>query len=160
MIGVRYVDYQEDYLFSSTHPTNGNGLLVENVDNRLLGAQVGGDLIYPVSLRTNVGFRGKAGVYANFDERQTLVTNGGTLLINAGDNDVDIAGVIEGGIFANYQIVPSIRLTAGYEFWYLPGIATIPEQQPGLISPSSGTDVREEADLFLHGGSVGVQVLF
>jgi hypothetical protein len=160
MIGVRYVDYREDFIFRSTHATNGDGLLIERVRNKMLGAQIGGDLMFPVNLRTNIGIRGKAGVYANFDERDTILRNGGNLLLNAGDNDVDVAGLIEGGIFANYQIVPSIRLTAGYEFWYLPGVATIPEQSPSSITTSSGTDVSEGGDLFLHGGSVGVQVLY
>lgn len=160
MIGLRYVDYNEDFIFSSTHATNGNGLLVERAQNRLLGAQIGGDLMYPVNLRTNIGLRGKAGVYANFAERSTVLRNGGNLLLNAGDDSVDVAGLIEGGVFTNYQIVPSIRLTAGYEFWYLPGIATIPEQGPSIITPSSGTSVEQGGDLFLHGGTVGVQVLY
>ena len=159
MIGIRYVDYQEDYTFSSTSAA-GNGLYTERLDNNLIGAQVGGDLMFPVNLRTTVGFRGKGGVYANFAERGTLLTNDGTLLLNTGDDSVDIAGVIEAGIFGHYQLVPSIRLTAGYEFWYMPGIATLPEQSPGFLTQSSGTSVQQEDDLFLHGGSVGVEVLY
>ena len=160
MIGVRFIDYEEDYIFASTNIANGNGLFVESIDNQMVGAQLGGDLIFPVSLRANVGIRGKAGVYANFDERNTFLRNDGTVLLNSGDNDVDVAGLAEVGVFANYQIVPSIRLTAGYEFWYMPGMATVPEQQPHLITPASGTAVADSHDLFLHGGSAGVQILF
>ncbi len=160
MIGLRYVDYEEDYLFFSNRVGTGTGVLIESVDNQLLGAQIGADVLYPFSLRGNVGFRGKAGVYANLDERSTFLRNGGTVLLNAGDEDVDVAGIIEMGVVANYHIVPSIRLTAGYEFWYMPGTATVPEQRPGQISPASGTTVFDDADLFLHGGSVGLQVLF
>lgn len=160
MIGIRYIDYEEDYLFLSNSAANGNGLFLESVDNQMVGAQIGGDLMYPVSLRSNVGVRGKAGVYANFDERSTFLSNNGNILLNAGDNDVDVAGLIELGVFANYQIVPSVRLIAGYEFWYMPGMATVPEQQPSRITPASGTTVFDSADLFLHGGSAGVQILF
>lgn len=160
MIGVRYVDYEEDFLFFSQRTGVGNGLFVERVDNQLVGVQTGADLIYPISLRANVGVRAKAGVYANFDERETFLSNAGTIVLNAGDSDVDVAGIIEYGVFANYHVVPSVRLTAGYEFWYLPGMATIPEQSPTLVSPASGTTVFDSDDLFLHGGSVGVQILY
>lgn len=71
-----------------------------------------------------------------------------------------MAGLIEMGFFTNYQIVPSVRLTAGYEFWYMPGIATVPGQGPQFVNPSSASRVNNDHELLLHGGSVGVQVLF
>ncbi len=159
MIGMRYVDYEEDYLFFSSGAA-GTGLYSERLDNQLVGGQLGFDMLYPVSLRANVGVRGKAGVYANFSDRRTNLNNAGTAILNAGDSDVDVAGLFELGIFTNYHIVPSVRVTAGYEFWYLPGIATVPEQRPSLVSPASGTTVFDRDDLFLHGGSLGVQVLY
>ncbi len=159
MIGMRYVDYQEDYVFLS-ESARGLGTYRNRTRNRMAGAQIGGDLLYPASLRANFGFRGKAGVYANFDDTSALVQNGATTVVNAGDNSVDVAGLIEMGVFANYQVVPSVRLTAGYEFWYMPGIATIPGQNPRLISPNTATQVNNDNELFLHGGSVGAQILF
>lgn len=158
-VGMRFVDYEEDFLFISTGAA-GTGVLREGVDNQLLGAQIGAQVWYPVSLRANVGFRGKGGVYANFADRVTTMTNAGATILNSGDSDVDVAGLIELGWFGNYQIVPSIRLMAGYEFWYLPEIATIAEQRPTVITPTSGTVVNQGDDLFLHGASFGVQVLF
>ncbi len=159
MIGMRYVDYQEEYLFLSDS-ARGLGQYQNNVNNRMVGAQIGADILYPVSLRANFGMRGKAGVYANFDEQRVFLQNGATTILNAGDNSVDVAGLIEMGVFTNYQIVPSVRLTAGYEFWYMPGIVTVPGQAPQFINPSAGTRVDNDNELFLHGGSVGVQVLF
>lgn len=159
LIGMRYVDYTEDYLFQSTS-VRGVGSYFNQVKNRMVGAQVGADIFYPVSLRGNVGFRGKAGVYANFDETNVSMQNAATTIVNAGDNSVDLAGLIEIGMFANYQLVPSVRLTAGYEFWYVPGIATVPSQAPQFINPSTGTRVDNDNELFLHGGSVGAQILF
>jgi len=159
MIGIRYVDYQEQYLFLSDS-AQGLGQYQSKVQNRMAGAQIGADMLYPVSLRANFGVRGKAGVYANFDEQSVLLQNAATTLINAGDNSVDVAGVIEMGVFTNYQIVPSVRLTAGYEFWYLPGVVTIPGQSPQFVNPSTGTRLDNDSEVFLHGGSLGVQVLF
>ncbi len=160
MIGVRYVDYEEDYLFLSQNSTVGNGLFTQGLDNQMIGAQVGADILYPVGLRTHVGFKGKAGAYANIENSRTLLQNAGTTIINAGDNNTDLAGLFEIGAFVNYQIVPSIRLTAGYEFWYAPGIAVIPDQSPTQINPSTGTFVSNSDELFLQGGSVGLQILF
>ena len=46
----------------------GVGTYRNRIKNRMAGVQIGADIFYPVSLRGNFGFRGKAGVYANFDE--------------------------------------------------------------------------------------------
>jgi len=159
-IGVRYVDYEEDFRFVSSRSGVGTGVLNESIDNEMIGVQLGADILYPVSLRGNIGFKGKGGVYANFDERNAFLSNAGTTLINSGDSDVDVAGLIELGVFGNYHIVPSIRLTAGYEFWYMPGMATVPEQMPNVITPTSGTIIHDDDDVVLHGGHVGIQVLF
>ena len=160
MIGVRYIDYEEDYRFTSTHAANGIGLFANNITNQLIGAQVGADLMYPVNLRTSVGFRGKGGVYGNFMDSATVMTNDGSIVLNSGDSRVDLAGLIEAGVYGSYQLVPSIRFTAGYEFWYMPGVATVPEQLPQQVTLGSGTDVRNDDSILLHGASVGVQVLF
>jgi hypothetical protein len=159
-IGVRYVDYEEDYQLFANSTAGGIGLLNDSVDNELLGLQIGGDLLYPVSLRGNMGFKAKGGVYANFAERNHFISNAGTPIVNSGDSEVDIAGIIELGVFGNYHIVPSVRLTAAYEFWYMPGIATVPDQNPAVVTPASGTSISLGDEVLLHGGSVGVQVLF
>ncbi len=159
MIGARFIDYEEDYAFLSTSAA-GTGLLTESVDNQMAGLQIGANLLYPTSLRSSVGFRGKAGVFANFDERRATLVNAGTVVVNAGDTNVDLAGIVEVGIFTQYQIVPSIRVTAGYEAWWMPGVATIPEQGPARITPATGTFVFNEDDLFLHGFSAGGEILF
>ena len=159
LIGMRYIDYSEDFLFQSTS-ARGVGNYRNHVKNRMIGAQIGADIFYPVSLRGNVGFRGKAGVFGNFDETNVTMQNAATTIVNGGDSSVDLAGLVEMGVFANYQLVPSIRLTAGYEFWYMPGIATVPSQNPQFINPSTGTRIDNDNELFLHGGSVGAQILF
>jgi hypothetical protein len=160
MFGVRYVGYDEKYQFLSSNSTVGNGQYAMKLDNQMIGAQVGADILYPVGLRTHIGFRGKAGAYANFQESRTLLQNAGVTVLNSGDNTTDLAGLFEVGIFGNYQIVPSIRLTASYEIWYGPGVAVVADQSPTRVNASSGTFVNNDDDLFLNGGSVGVQILY
>jgi hypothetical protein len=160
LVGVRYVNYEEDYAFSTARTGVGNGLLLNSVNNRAVGAQIGAMFMKPASLRTNYGVRGKAAVMANFDSSDTFLSNAGTVLLSASDSSVDLAGLLEMGVFVNYQIVPSVRVTGGYEFLYLPGFGTVPGQSPARINPGSGTSVQNDGDPFFHGASGGVQILF
>ena len=160
MVGLRYIDYEEDYALSSAKGGVGAGLFQSNVNNSAIGPQIGALLMRPASLRANYGVRGKAAVFANFDEVNTFLSDAGATRLFNNDNSVDFAGLIEMGIFANYQIVPSVRLTAGYEFMYLPGFATVPGQNYTLLSPGTGSSVENDDEVFLHGGSVGVQILY
>jgi hypothetical protein len=166
LVGLRYVDYAEDFALSTARnavpqpAAPGNGFFQENVRNRAVGPQIGAMFMRPASLRTNYGVKGKAAVLANFASSNTFMTNAGNLLLDAGDTTVKVAGLAELGAFFNYQIVPSVRLTAGYEFWYLPRFATVPAQGITRITPSTGTKVTTKDDLFFHGGSAGVQILY
>lgn len=49
LFGVRYVDYEENYLFLSD-TARGLGSFQSNATNRMVGAQIGADVLYPVSL--------------------------------------------------------------------------------------------------------------
>jgi hypothetical protein len=86
--------------------------------------------------------------------------NAGTLVLDAVDRDIDLAGLIEYGVYGRYQIVPSIRLTGGYEFWYLPGMATVDAQSINQVNPNTGGRVSNHDEVFIHGATLGVQVLF
>ncbi len=160
LVGLRYVNYEEDYALSSFRNNVGSGLFQSATNNNAFGPQVGAKLIRPASLRANYGFKGKAGVLANFNNSNTFMDNAGTILISSSDKSVDVAGIVEMGAFANYQIVPSVRLTAGYEFVYLPQFATVPGQGISTVNLASGTNVTTDSDVFLHGGSVGVEILY
>ena len=160
LVGLRYINYEEDYALSTARGGVGTGLLQSSINNNAVGPQIGAQLIRAASLRANYGFKGKIGILANFNDSSTFMTNAGTLLLNANDESVDACGIVEMGVFANYQIVPSVRLTAGYELNYLPRFATVPGQDVAAVNLTSGTSVRTDSDVFLHGGSAGVQILY
>ncbi|MDX1927081.1 MAG: hypothetical protein SFV81_11215 [Pirellulaceae bacterium] len=160
LFGLRYINYEEDYALSTARGGAGTGLFQSSINNNAIGPQIGAQLIRPASLRVNYGFRGKIGILANFNDSTTFMTNAGNLLLNATDESVDVSGIVEMGAFASYQIVPSVRLTAGYEFNYLPRFATVPGQDVAAVNLTSGTSVRTDSDVFLHGGSAGVQILY
>ena len=160
MIGVRVIDYREDYLFRSTNPLVGTGLLVDETRNIMIGPQVGADYMTPLGLRTLVGVRGKGAVVANFNRNQVFMSNAGLINLDAEDEDLDLAGLIEFGSFVKYSVTDSIRLTAGYDFWFMPGVATVPGQGLNRISPETGAEPNADEEVFIHGSSFGAEILF
>jgi hypothetical protein len=158
-IGVRAIDYREDYAFNSQSGL-GNGLYQVNTRNFGIGPQIGGDLRRAVGLRGQFGVKGKAGILANFNRGESFLQNDGTVLGSGSDRDLDVAGIFELGVFGVYSVTRSIRLTGGYEGWFMPGIATVSEQNPAVVSPDIGNKVFATDELFFHGGSAGVEILF
>jgi len=161
LIGIRYFNYEEDYRLRSERAVAPlSGLYTDEIKNNLIGPQIGGDIFFLTSLKTSLSLRGKAGVFANFAEREVrLAATNSTILFN-GKDKVDIAGLFEFGINFNYQITPSIRLNGGYEVWYMPGMGTVSDQNPASLTFDSGTRLQLHDDIFLHGFNAGVQVLY
>lgn len=161
LIGIRYLKYQDHYSLTSVRaaaPLLSN--YRDNIDNDMVGLQVGGNVYVPTSLRTLVSFRGKAGVYGNFASRDLRIVKDGAVALRNLTDDVNIAGVVEFGVNGIYEVTPSIRLTSGYEAWLLPGSATVSNQRSQLLNAGSGTAIRMKDTVVLHGFTVGAQVLF
>jgi hypothetical protein len=163
-IGARYLKYEEDYSLISLRalppPNPTSGSYLSELDNDLIGAQLGGDIFFPMSLRTSLSLRGKGGVYGNFATREVRLEEDGNTVIFNGVDKVVAAAMVELGAFGNFQITPSIRLNAGYEVWWLTGVATTQRQNNNILTFASGTRVNVKDDIFLHGFSGGVQVLY
>lgn len=161
LIGIRYLKYQDDYSLTSVRAVAPLASSYrDNVDNDMVGVQVGGNVYVPTSLRTLISFRGKAGVYGNFASRDVrIVRDAASVLRNLSD-DVNIAGVVEFGVNGVYEVTQSIRLTSGYEAWLLPGSATVSNQRAQFLNAGSGTAIRMRDTVVLHGFTVGAQVLF
>lgn len=161
LIGFKMIQYKEQYAFDSV-PGAGPGLGIyrRNVENLLLGVQAGGDMFFPISQRLSIGAKARAGVFANFNEGQTFLSNRGALKVNNFDKDVDVSGIIETGTVARYRILPSVVASAGYEFWYLMGVATVPRQGVQVIAPLTGSRVSASDEVLMHGATAGLEVSF
>lgn len=116
--------------------------------------------MFPMSQRLMVGQRGRIGVAANFYDGATFVNNGVTTLVNRSSDDEDLAGFIEWGVLGRYRLYRSLYLTAGYEFWYIDGIALAVDQPITNVNPAQGNIFFANDELFFHGGSVGLEILF
>lgn len=158
--GVRFIDFEEDLSFYSEGNGGGDGVLFQQTDNFLMGLHVGGDWMYPLSQRLMVGQRGRIGFAANFfDGNTTLISNGATI-IDDGNDDEALAGFLEYGVQARYRLYRSVHLTVGYEFWYIDGVALAVDQPITNVNSAMGTQFFANDELFLHGGSFGVEVWF
>lgn len=158
--GVRIIDIEEDLIFTSQGVGGNNGRFVQQTDNTLVGVHIGGESMFPMSQRLMVGQRGRIGVAANFYDGATFVNNGVTTLVNRSADDENLAGFIEWGILGRYRLYRSLYLTAGYEFWYIDGIALAVDQPITNINPAQGNVFFANDELFFHGGSVGLEILF
>ena len=159
LIGLRAVDYRESYGFFSQN-AGGVGIYEDFTRNRMVGPQIGAEVNQPLGMRALVGFRGKAALLGNFSRNAVNLSNAGSAILGTSDSDVDVAGLFEFGTFVKYSLTPSVRLTAGYEMWYLPGVATVASQGLNIVSPGTAQKVNADDDLFLHGFSAGAQILY
>jgi len=123
--------------------------------NDMVGLQIGGDAVYRKGF-AELGMRIKGGVFINFaDQVSTLLSTGGlddpmgdTELydVNGPYTDVnnqyyeertarsrDVAGVVELGFTAGYQLRTNLVVRAAYDLMWLSGVALAPEQIDGHI---------------------------
>ncbi len=158
LVGLRFVDYNERINFNTVASDNvGRGFFQQNLDNLMIGAQVGANMYRPISQRLSVGGWTKLGVFANFSENRSFLSNRAATLVNSNRSDTDIAGLLQGGIGARYRILPRLDLTAGYEALILPGVATVGEQNTFPLTQTSSNDVQANDTVFFHGANVGFE---
>lgn len=161
LIGMRYLDYKDDYLYTSTSAA-GTGSLFSNATNRMIGAQIGAEMTYPLSCKLWSDFRGKAGVYGDFAETQVrLRTNtAAPLFLNNRDDDVEVAGLIEFGGGLRYYITDDLHIRGGAELWYLTGIATANSQFDNRVFQTIGRRTNTNDDVFMAGVNLGAELKF
>ena len=153
--GVRYIDFEEEYNVFSENDTE-SGSIYSDIDNKLLGLQVGVDLTYPVLRKAYIDFRGRAGVYANFLDLDLAVINDNEWAAGINDKTVEAAGQFELGIGLRYEVTPKLSLKCGAELWYLTGIGTAYDQlNNGIMGRNSveGYDELVNA-VFTYGADI------
>lgn len=156
--GLRYFNLHDDYQFDSLNLTNGTaGALHIATNNNLIGPQLGLDLYYPIGHWSST-FRGKAGMYANYADGGMDLTNAGVLQFANDDSKVHFAASAELAYLLSYRLTRHLTVNAGYEMWYVYGLATSPAQPPWTLTPLAGRDLKSTENLFVHGGSLGLEL--
>lgn len=154
-VGFRYVNVNENFLFRSTN-SNGVGEFTSDLDNHVAGLQFGMELRYTRGPRLSFGLKGKAGIYGNFNDSITRLTNGGTLMFDNDDKELQVSFVGELGLDAQYRINDRITLRAGYELLYITGVATVGGQPHLQLDSMTGSVIDDDTDILVHDGSVGL----
>ena len=158
-MGVRYIDYQELFTYLGENATVGAisgstlGSLRSEVKNRLLGPQVGVDLLYPICHRGYTDFRARAGIFANFADLDFDYRNDISTALLADEDAVRFAGMIEVAGGVRVQLTVRLSIRAGGELWWLGGVGTATDQFKNTIGAI--TNVRTGSEFFVAGGTVG-----
>lgn len=153
--GVRVINYEERFDFASTNGTE-VGQFNQSVDNLMIGAQLGLDLMYPVMKRMMVGSRVRGGLYANIVDGDTFLSDSTVTdpLVRDSFDDTDIAGLIESDISAEYHFTSFLSAKIGYEFWYMLNVTTVAANQSSLVVTG------QNDELGFHGVTASIEALF
>lgn len=156
--GARYINIDEDYLFNSTGAA-GTGVLSIQTDNQMGGAQIGTELMYPVgNWMTTTSLKGA--LMANFAEGNVRLLNAGVVEVANSDDKLRLVPLVELGYYFSYQITPRVKFRGGYEFWWLCGFAEAPRQLTNPITAKTGARLNAGSDVFYHGASAGIEVVW
>jgi hypothetical protein len=158
LLGVRYIDYDENFTAISRNLSNEIGLLRSDIDNRMLGVQVGMDLLYPICRNVYTDFRGRAGLYANFVDLDFAVFNADRLTALLLDDTTKIAANLEIGSGVRYQFTERFSIRTGIELWYIDGVASARDQfSSGIVARRS---VRASDDITVVGFNFGADLRY
>ncbi|TWU50926.1 hypothetical protein Poly51_42190 [Rubripirellula tenax] len=192
LLGGRFLSYDEEFNASGNFETTqtriprGGGAtetttvsssraLRNDVQNRLLGLQVGMDLLYPISRFAFSDLRMRAGAYANFaDMNYQLVGNDATVSVPApvfaptatpinsrvSRDSIELAGLFEIGTGIRYQVGEILSVRAGAELWYLSGVASATDRIGTLQSASSNPRLKADNDILFTGLSLGAELRY
>ncbi len=157
-LGVRYLNVEEDYLFSSIRGGNLGSLNVET-NNNMGGVQLSLAMKIPIGNWTSMT-RFKGGLFGNAMDGRTGLVNAGSVEINNAADNLRFASIIEFGYYLRHRLSERVSLQAGYEVWWLYGLAIANEQVPAILTPLTGARLDGNGDTWYHGGTVGVEIIF
>ena len=157
--GLRLFDHAERYRLESTKGLSISSFRLET-DNFLAGGQMGMNLFRPISQRLTVGFATAIGLYGNFASGSLNAGDGVTTLVDAGESRFHLNSMFEMSGLVNYRISQNIVATGGYEWWYIPGLATPADQRLAYNSQLSQFSIRTGDDQLFRGWSVGLFARF
>jgi hypothetical protein len=167
--GVRYLRLDEDFQHSVMFD---DGMVAGSlyhdieVDNQLVGFQMGSNVNWAISCKWDVFCDSMMGVYNNRvdvyqrvygDEGDVTFTDDGMPAgVRSNKDDIAFMGELRWGL--GYQVSCNCRLTAAYRVMAVTGVALAGEQIPGDWSNSSQVAWVDTNDsLILHGLQLGAE---
>lgn len=141
------------------------------VDNRLIGPQIGGSVLWQFRPKTSLLLDAKAGVFFNYiDQDQSAGTATGPATIVAGpdtgsqfviDQDEQQASLMTEIQFnVEHSLTDRLKLVFGYRVFAASGIAQSRSQIPWRFGELGATVVDSSDALLLHGLQIGMDANF
>jgi len=158
-IGLRVIDYSEQYRFRSTSST-GQGLYGLDTSNLLVGLASGMELWRPVSQRVALGGSIDGGLYANFAQAGNQAIDGNGRSASVDDQDLSLAASLTVHLRARYQLRSWAGLYGGYRWMVVSGLATVDDQAPEPLSNAMSLSTSSDATILLHGFDAGLELKF
>lgn len=158
-IGLRVIDYSEQYRFRSTSST-GQGLYGLDTSNLLVGLASGMELWRPVSQRVALGGSIDGGLYANFAQAGNQAIDGNGRSASVDDQDLSLAASLTVHLRARYQLRSWAGLYGGYRWMVISGLATVDDQAPEPLSNAMSLSTSSDATILLHGFDAGLELKF
>ncbi|MFM9965614.1 MAG: hypothetical protein ACKV2Q_30885 [Planctomycetaceae bacterium] len=138
-------------------------------ENRLYGLQGVAEMKWLESDYFDLGGFGKLGVYYNdvsgsINEQYAGTGSSSSIYTRSlRDDKTAVSFVGHAGLTGRVYLRRNIRIVGGYEALYLAGLALAPDQVQAITTPVSGAaslDLRTDSTMFIHGGRVGLEILF
>jgi hypothetical protein len=154
LIGFRIMELDENMtVFDAASPPP---LFDGDIDNHLIGFQLGVEGILYKSCRWEIEGGTKFGVYHNSADFDAAFPQAGPAAVfTAAEDHTTFSGEVWLG--ANYYITNRLALRAGYQAMWIEGVAILPEQLDDLAVPLLG-DLDMGGSPFYHGAYFGAQI--
>lgn len=156
----------------NTAPTAPDELLFTtriHANNQLNGAQLTADFVILESDYFEFGAFGKTGVFHNFasgsiTERFADTLNDKSNYSRTLSSSKQVASFLgQAGLTGRLFLRQNVRLFGSYEAIFLSGVALAPDQMRAItttVVPAASLDLRTQGSAFMHGGRLGVEILF
>ena len=162
--GLRYLHLDEEF---SLFALEDDGTHIDRVNARASNHMVGLQLktAWDVALcdRVSLSTSGKAGLLLNMASQTTSRPTAAADFVGSGtsytesDRDYELAGVLEVGVQVRGRLCDNVNLTAGYNVFYLSGVALAPDQLNSSSGEGSPTVDADGSSLY-YGPSAGVEI--
>ena len=181
LAGVRYFRFDDGLSFASVSGGNEFGdaggseeaYLDVDVDNNLLGFQIGGRADYRLADRFSVFAAPEIGIYGNHIENDVSLRTGdgirgtatvpgaGSVDFPLSDDKTDVAFLAQIDLGAEFAITRQLKVFGGYRAIAVTGVALADEQVPQFLADTAEwEDVDSNGSLILHGAFGGLEYRF
>lgn len=137
--------------------------------NQLNGVQLTSDFLFLESEYFELGAFGKAGVFHNYatgniSEKYTDTLNDNATYTRTFNSTKQVASFMgQAGLTGRIFVRQNVRLFGSYEALFLSGLALAPDQMRGItttVTPAAYLDLRTQGSVFMHGGRIGIEILW